>query len=186
MTSLGPIDKRVPAELMCHTFQCFFVFFPPLAFSFLGPSRSPRVSKVEVWLNRVLDSMRATVRHEMTEAVAAYEDKPREQWLFDYPAQVNPDGFRRQLSLSRSVAPPASAQHCGGATPRWCLHICSRFASGVSTCLHANLSLCVFMLGSMQMCSGLVSKDEHFTPFSECNISPQLRTKRYCVYTIAR
>uniref|UniRef100_A0A8C9VBX9 Dynein heavy chain hydrolytic ATP-binding dynein motor region domain-containing protein n=1 Tax=Scleropages formosus TaxID=113540 RepID=A0A8C9VBX9_SCLFO len=32
--------------------------------------------------------MRATVRHEMTEAVVAYEEKPREQWLFDYPAQV--------------------------------------------------------------------------------------------------
>lgn len=47
------------------------------------------LSKVEVWLNRVLDSMRSTVRHEMTEAVMAYEDKPREQWLFDYPAQVN-------------------------------------------------------------------------------------------------
>uniref|UniRef100_A0A3Q2SZQ2 Dynein axonemal heavy chain 9 n=1 Tax=Fundulus heteroclitus TaxID=8078 RepID=A0A3Q2SZQ2_FUNHE len=44
--------------------------------------------QVEMWLNRVLDTMRATVRHEMTEAVAAYEDKPREQWLFDYPAQV--------------------------------------------------------------------------------------------------
>lgn len=44
--------------------------------------------QVEVWLNRVLDTMRATVRHEMTEAVAAYEEKPREQWLFDYPAQV--------------------------------------------------------------------------------------------------
>lgn len=45
--------------------------------------------KVEAWLNRVLDTMRSTVRHEMTEAVMAYEDKPREQWLFDYPAQVN-------------------------------------------------------------------------------------------------
>ncbi|XP_032430935.1 dynein axonemal heavy chain 9 [Xiphophorus hellerii] len=44
--------------------------------------------QVEIWLNRVLDTMRSTVRHEMTEAVAAYEDKPREQWLFDYPAQV--------------------------------------------------------------------------------------------------
>uniref|UniRef100_A0A8C5WIH4 Dynein axonemal heavy chain 17 n=1 Tax=Leptobrachium leishanense TaxID=445787 RepID=A0A8C5WIH4_9ANUR len=44
--------------------------------------------QVELWLNRVLDSMRATVRHEMTEAVTAYEEKPREQWLFDYPAQV--------------------------------------------------------------------------------------------------
>lgn len=40
-------------------------------------------------MNRVLDTMRSTVRHEMTEAVMAYEDKPREQWLFDYPAQVN-------------------------------------------------------------------------------------------------
>lgn len=33
--------------------------------------------------------MRATVRDEMTEAVTAYEEKPREQWLFDYPAQVS-------------------------------------------------------------------------------------------------
>ncbi|MBN3279379.1 DYH9 protein, partial [Polyodon spathula] len=44
--------------------------------------------QVETWLNRVLDTMRSTVRHEMTEAVVAYEEKPREQWLFDYPAQV--------------------------------------------------------------------------------------------------
>ncbi|XP_062976517.1 dynein axonemal heavy chain 9 [Elgaria multicarinata webbii] len=44
--------------------------------------------QVETWLNRVLDHMRATVRHEMTEAVMAYEEKAREQWLFDYPAQV--------------------------------------------------------------------------------------------------
>ncbi|NXC42955.1 DYH9 protein, partial [Penelope pileata] len=44
--------------------------------------------QVEIWLNHVLNSMRATVRDEMTEAVTAYEEKPREQWLFDYPAQV--------------------------------------------------------------------------------------------------
>lgn len=44
--------------------------------------------QVEVWLNRVLDAMRDTVRHEMTKAVKAYSEKPREQWLFDYPAQV--------------------------------------------------------------------------------------------------
>ncbi|XP_078081541.1 dynein axonemal heavy chain 9 [Mustelus asterias] len=44
--------------------------------------------QVETWLNRVLDSMRETVRHEMTEGVVAYEEKPRDQWLFDYPAQV--------------------------------------------------------------------------------------------------
>ncbi|XP_015282963.1 PREDICTED: dynein heavy chain 9, axonemal-like, partial [Gekko japonicus] len=44
--------------------------------------------QVESWLNQVLHHMRATVRHEMTEAVMAYEEKAREQWLFDYPAQV--------------------------------------------------------------------------------------------------
>ena len=32
--------------------------------------------------------MRSTVRHEMTEAVTTYEEKPRDQWLFDFPAQV--------------------------------------------------------------------------------------------------
>ncbi|XP_033987899.1 dynein heavy chain 9, axonemal-like [Trematomus bernacchii] len=44
--------------------------------------------QVEVWLNRVLDSMRSTVRHELSEAVTSSEDRPREQWLFDCPAQV--------------------------------------------------------------------------------------------------
>ncbi|XP_017170010.1 dynein axonemal heavy chain 9 isoform X1 [Mus musculus] len=44
--------------------------------------------QVEIWLNRVLRHMKATVRHEMTEGVTAYEEKPRDQWLFDYPAQV--------------------------------------------------------------------------------------------------
>uniref|UniRef100_A0A8C5XER9 Dynein axonemal heavy chain 9 n=1 Tax=Microcebus murinus TaxID=30608 RepID=A0A8C5XER9_MICMU len=44
--------------------------------------------QVETWLNHVLAHMKATMRHEMTEGVAAYEEKPREQWLFDYPAQV--------------------------------------------------------------------------------------------------
>ena len=28
-------------------------------------------------------------RHYMTDAVKAYEEKPRDQWLFDYPAQVS-------------------------------------------------------------------------------------------------
>ncbi|XP_042198221.1 dynein axonemal heavy chain 9 isoform X3 [Callorhinchus milii] len=44
--------------------------------------------QVELWLNRVLESMRDTVRHEMAEGVTSYEEKPRDQWLFDYPAQV--------------------------------------------------------------------------------------------------
>ena len=51
------------------------------------PAREPQV---EQWLNRLLHRMRCTVRFYMTEAVVTYEDKPREQWLFDYPAQVRP------------------------------------------------------------------------------------------------
>ncbi|XP_066570660.1 dynein axonemal heavy chain 11 [Amia ocellicauda] len=46
------------------------------------------IGQVEAWLNRLEDTMRDTVRHHISEAVAAYEEKPREQWLFDYPAQV--------------------------------------------------------------------------------------------------
>ncbi len=44
---------------------------------------------VEVWLNRVQDRMRSSLRLYMGDAVVAYEEKPREQWLFDYPAQVS-------------------------------------------------------------------------------------------------
>lgn len=52
--------------------------------------------QVEVWLNRVLDRMCATLRHEIPEAVVTYEEKPREQWIFDYPAQVRA-GWTGQL-----------------------------------------------------------------------------------------
>ncbi|XP_065549706.1 dynein axonemal heavy chain 17 [Lathamus discolor] len=44
--------------------------------------------QVEVWLNRVLASMRSTLRSLILEAMVTYEEKPREQWAFDYPAQV--------------------------------------------------------------------------------------------------
>uniref|UniRef100_A0A3Q2GPF7 Dynein heavy chain 11, axonemal-like n=1 Tax=Cyprinodon variegatus TaxID=28743 RepID=A0A3Q2GPF7_CYPVA len=48
--------------------------------------------QAECWLNALESSMRCTVRKEIQEAVAAYEDKPRDQWLFDYPAQVSLTG----------------------------------------------------------------------------------------------
>ncbi len=32
--------------------------------------------------------MQSTIRHERTEAVVSYEEKARDQWLFDPPAQV--------------------------------------------------------------------------------------------------
>ncbi|RZF49077.1 hypothetical protein LSTR_LSTR008363 [Laodelphax striatellus] len=44
---------------------------------------------VEVWLNRLQKAMRDSIRHYFAEGVVSYEEKPREQWLFDYPAQVS-------------------------------------------------------------------------------------------------
>lgn len=44
--------------------------------------------QAECWLSALESTMRCTVQKEIQEAVAAYEDKPRDQWLFDYPAQV--------------------------------------------------------------------------------------------------
>ena len=46
------------------------------------------VGQVESWLNTLLDTMHSTIRHEFTEAVVTYEEKAREQWIFDPPAQV--------------------------------------------------------------------------------------------------
>ncbi|MPC52197.1 Dynein beta chain, ciliary [Portunus trituberculatus] len=48
------------------------------------------VLQVEKWLMSVLQVMRDTVRARMTDAVVAYEDRPRDQWIGDYPAQVTP------------------------------------------------------------------------------------------------
>lgn len=44
--------------------------------------------KVETWLNRVTDIMRTTLRGLFSEAVVQYEDKSRELWIFDWPAQT--------------------------------------------------------------------------------------------------
>lgn len=43
--------------------------------------------KVEKWLNRLTDAMRATLHELFMRAVIAYEEKPREVWVFDWPAQ---------------------------------------------------------------------------------------------------
>ncbi|XP_059610821.1 dynein beta chain, ciliary-like [Phlebotomus argentipes] len=42
---------------------------------------------VEVWLNTLISEMRRTLRHVLGQAVAAYRDKPRHEWLHDWPAQ---------------------------------------------------------------------------------------------------
>lgn len=57
----------------------------------LGAARSALLDvtlQVEVWLNRLLERMRSTLRNLIPQALGTYEEKPREQWVFDYPAQV--------------------------------------------------------------------------------------------------
>ncbi|KAK6632535.1 hypothetical protein RUM43_013303 [Polyplax serrata] len=44
--------------------------------------------KVEIWLNRVTDAMRRTLRIYFSNGVVAYDEMPRDQFLFAFPAQV--------------------------------------------------------------------------------------------------
>ena len=44
--------------------------------------------QVEVWLNRVMSHMRATVRSEFSKCMATYTSTPRNKWIDLYPAQV--------------------------------------------------------------------------------------------------
>ena len=44
--------------------------------------------QVEVWLKLLLDRHCETIRHKMTEAVLSYEEKSRELWIKEFPAQV--------------------------------------------------------------------------------------------------
>ncbi|CAH0400414.1 unnamed protein product [Chilo suppressalis] len=43
--------------------------------------------KVETWLNRVTDCMRYTLRDIFEHSVKSYEEKSRDEWVFDWPAQ---------------------------------------------------------------------------------------------------
>lgn len=52
------------------------------------PAACDLSGQVEVWLNRLLEMQCRTVLHWLAEAVQAYEEKPREQWILDFPGQV--------------------------------------------------------------------------------------------------
>lgn len=43
---------------------------------------------MEAWLTHLEESMKECVRGHLYEAVSVYEDRPREQWILDFPAQV--------------------------------------------------------------------------------------------------
>ncbi|XP_057668614.1 dynein beta chain, ciliary [Diorhabda carinulata] len=59
---------------------------------------------VEVWLNRIQDSMRTTIRILIGEGVLTYEEKPRDQWLFDFPAQVSLTGTQIWWTTEVNIA----------------------------------------------------------------------------------
>lgn len=59
---------------------------------------------VEVWLNQVQNSMRSSLRSYIADAVVAYEEKQREHWLFDYPAQVSLCGTQIWWSTEVNIA----------------------------------------------------------------------------------
>lgn len=44
--------------------------------------------QVEVWLTRLEETMKECVRAHLSEAVSVHEDRSREQWILDFPAQV--------------------------------------------------------------------------------------------------
>jgi len=44
--------------------------------------------KVEVWLDDVVKAMRETLQNILQEAVQAYEEKPRDVFIFEFPAQI--------------------------------------------------------------------------------------------------
>ena len=65
------------------------------------PAPCPCKDQVEVWLNRLMGSMRESIRVEFSKAMACYNESPRESWLFDYPAQVSLAGT--QISWTTEV-----------------------------------------------------------------------------------
>ncbi|KAM9310019.1 dynein axonemal heavy chain 11 [Pholidichthys leucotaenia] len=47
---------------------------------------------VEAWLTSLEETMKESIRGHLSDAVSVYEDRPREQWILDFPAQVTLTG----------------------------------------------------------------------------------------------
>lgn len=77
---LGKNDKDEISSLGMYAKDGEYVVFDQI---------SECVGPVEIWLNKIQIRMRSSLRHYMLNAVTQYEEKPRENWLFDYPAQIS-------------------------------------------------------------------------------------------------
>uniref|UniRef100_A0A8D2LWB0 Dynein axonemal heavy chain 11 n=1 Tax=Varanus komodoensis TaxID=61221 RepID=A0A8D2LWB0_VARKO len=62
------------------------------------------IGPVETWLKLLEDIMRETVRHHIAEAIAVYEEKSREQWILDYPAQIALTGSQIWWTIDVGIA----------------------------------------------------------------------------------
>lgn len=60
--------------------------------------------RVEDWLNHLLEVHRDTLRDILAEAVVTYEEKPRRDWVFDYPAQVSLTGTQIWWATEVNIA----------------------------------------------------------------------------------
>lgn len=47
----------------------------------------PSMPALQVWLQNVVDAMRAALSHEFKAAIPTYDEKPRTKWIFDNSVQ---------------------------------------------------------------------------------------------------
>ena len=90
MTELQGGQCAVPGHSTCpHTSQPSPNQLPPTSADPPNPRLHPltRVRTLQVWLQRVVDSMRAALLAEYRAAIPAYDERPRMRWVFDYSAQ---------------------------------------------------------------------------------------------------
>jgi len=102
-------------------------------------------TQVEVWLNRLLETMQSTIRHEMTDAVVSYEEKPRDQWLFEPPAQVRNSLIFISKGTARPLNIPTHSTALLAAILSW-LAACRLLTPGVFLILVSLTSLCLHCL----------------------------------------
>lgn len=48
----------------------------------------PCTGQVEGWLNALAEGMRSSLRNLLQDAVSIYEEKAKDAWIWDFPAQV--------------------------------------------------------------------------------------------------
>jgi hypothetical protein len=77
-----------------------------------APTRAHPCRVPQVWLARVVDAMRAALSSEFKAAAAAYDERPRPRWVFDYSAQNTVVVSRTYFTQEASSAAAAEWGRC--------------------------------------------------------------------------